>query len=238
MQVFPVIDVKNGRVVHARGGQRGSYQAINSPLAEGSDPVAIAEGLMALHRFEVLYVADLDGISDASPDLAMIQNLTRALPEIELWVDNGANTPAGVSDLLKHKRVKAVIGSETLQHADDLANLCAQHRSCIVLSLDFNGATFIGPPHLLHDTQVWPGTVIAMTLAAVGGKSGPDIARILDLKKRSPETSVVAAGGVRNKADLVALAKAGADAALVATALHAGTLKAGDLIEITGLRQS
>ena len=49
---------------------------------------------------------------------------------------------------------------------------------------------------------------------------------------------VYAAGGVRNRADLEALRAAGAAGALVATALHAGTIKAGDLVEIAGLLMS
>ena len=46
---------------------------------------------------------------------------------------------------------------------------------------------------------------------------------------------IYAAGGVRDRADMIALHAAGAAGVLVATALHAGTIKAGDLEEIAGL---
>ena len=46
---------------------------------------------------------------------------------------------------------------------------------------------------------------------------------------------VYAAGGVRNRADIEALHAAGAAGVLIATALHTGTIKAGDLQEIAGL---
>ncbi len=46
---------------------------------------------------------------------------------------------------------------------------------------------------------------------------------------------IYAAGGVRNRADIEALHAAGAAGVLIATALHAGTIKADDLKEIAGL---
>ena len=52
---------------------------------------------------------------------------------------------------------------------------------------------------------------------------------------RAGKRRIYAAGGVRDRADIVALRAAGAAGVLVATALHAGTLKAGDLNEIAGL---
>ena len=38
MDVIPVIDIKNGQVVHAQGGRRDSYRPIQTPLSATSDP--------------------------------------------------------------------------------------------------------------------------------------------------------------------------------------------------------
>jgi phosphoribosylformimino-5-aminoimidazole carboxamide ribotide isomerase len=105
-----------------------------------------------------------------------------------------------------------------------------------VLSLDFRGDEFLGPRALLEDSFLWPDRVIVMTLARVGTGGGPDLARVRDIARRAGTARrVYAAGGVRGPADLRALRSEGAAGALVATALHEGKIKAGDLHEIAGL---
>ncbi|MEX2558660.1 MAG: HisA/HisF-related TIM barrel protein, partial [Pirellulales bacterium] len=50
-----------------------------------------------------------------------------------------------------------------------------------------------------------------------------------ELRQRHQQLELVSGGGVRGLQDLRALAEAGCDAALVASALHDGRLTAGDL---------
>jgi phosphoribosylformimino-5-aminoimidazole carboxamide ribotide isomerase len=77
-----------------------------------------------------------------------------------------------------------------------------------------------------------------MTLSRVGAADGPDLKRVSEIVARAGPRAVYAAGGVRDRGDLKALRAAGAAGALIATALHAGTITAGDLVEITGRSQS
>ena len=44
MQVIPVIDVRGGVAVRAVAGERSAYQPLETPLADGCDPAAIAHG--------------------------------------------------------------------------------------------------------------------------------------------------------------------------------------------------
>jgi phosphoribosylformimino-5-aminoimidazole carboxamide ribotide isomerase len=104
-----------------------------------------------------------------------------------------------------------------------------------VLSLDFKDREFAGPVAVLDEPQHWPDNVIVMTLSHVGAGQGPATAEIAAIVSRAGKRRIYAAGGVRDRADIVALHAAGAAGVLVATALHAGTLKAGDLNEIAGL---
>jgi phosphoribosylformimino-5-aminoimidazole carboxamide ribotide isomerase len=66
----------------------------------------------------------------------------------------------------------------------------------------------------------------------VGSGAGPDFARLAEIKAKAGSRSVVAAGGVRNEADISALSSLGVDAALVATSLHDGTLTPGQLASL------
>jgi uncharacterized protein related to proFAR isomerase len=236
MQVVPVIDIRAGLVVRATGGDRAAYRPIATPLAAGSDPVAVVHGLLRLFPFPRLYVADLDGIGGLAPDRATVERLIETFPDLELWVDNGAATSEDARVLLAHERVVAVIGSETWREPRAFAELAAAGQERIALSLDFRGGSFLGPAALLAHPDEWPDRTIVMTLARVGSAAGPDLDRLRRIAALAgPARKVYAAGGVRGPDDLAALQAAGAAGALVATALHAGTIKAGDLHQITGL---
>lgn len=241
MQVIPVIDVKGGVVVHAHGGDRSTYAPLKSPLADGPDPLTVIQGFMRLHPFETLYVADLDGIMQGDPDHRTLHALRKAFPEPEIWLDNGmpvAGAEAGQFQNLA--RVRPVIGTESLRHSDEflaISNAIAGSTGLApILSLDFSKGVILGAD-LMRMPAAWPDTVIVMTLDAVGSNAGPDVTLIRHLRAATRRPiRLVAAGGVRSKRDLVTLAAAGASAALVATALHVGTLKAGDLVEVAGLQ--
>ena len=64
--------------------------------------------------------------------------------------------------------------------------------------------------------------VIVLDLARVGTGAGPDVAAIAEIHAAFPELELLAGGGVRDAADMRALAGAGAAGALVGTALHRG----------------
>ncbi|MDA8252011.1 MAG: HisA/HisF-related TIM barrel protein [Rhodospirillales bacterium] len=226
MDVIPVIDLKAGQVVHARGGQRDAYRPIATPLSPTSAPADVLAGLLRLHPFRRLYVADLDAIEGRGSHAALLAGLAAAHPGLEIWLDAGLRDAATVAAMLA-AGLTPVLGSES---QDDTALL---HRfrddPRVVLSLDFRGASFQGPAAILADAALWPRRVIAMTLASVGAAAGPDVARVAELRERVPDRAVYAAGGVRNAEDLRALATIGAAGALVASALHAGTLGGAEL---------
>ena len=235
MDIIPVIDVRLGRAVAAVRGRRADYQPLATPLAAGSDPVDIARGYAALFTFPALYVADLDGIEGRGRDNGLTAQLAAAVPRMRLWVDDGASAREAVQRIAEAAHVTPVVGSESLRGDEDVAALRALPRDRYVLSLDFKDDRFVGPAAVLDEPQHWPHAVIVMTLARVGSGEGPDLQRVAGIVARAGGRRIYAAGGVRDRADIEALHAAGAAGVLIATALHAGTIKAGDLEEITGL---
>ena len=65
-----------------------------------------------------------------------------------------------------------------------------------------------------------------MSLDHVGSRRGPDLEWLRVLRVQLPGKRLYAAGGVRNVEDLRQLAAHGIDGALVASAVHDGTLGA------------
>lgn len=236
MLVIPVLDIMGGLVVHARGGHRSSYRPIETPLAPGrSDPVSILRGYRALHPFPIVYIADLDGIGRREPDVDAVHALRAAFPGLEIWLDDGGGSAEIGGRHSAPIEVRRVVGSETLASIGDYLDLRDARHTQGILSLDFRGDSCLGPAELFERPELWPHTVIVMTLARVGAGQGPDTERVREIRKRAGGArQVFAAGGVRDAGDLAALASAGASGALVASALHAGTIKAGDLAEIAG----
>ncbi len=212
-----------GQVVHAREGRRNDYRPLVSALCPSSRPADVLDGLLRLYPFQYCYIADLDAILGRGDHYREIAALRSAHPQLEFWVDAGLHDAARIAawpDALG----RSVLGSECL----DAAATCRTAANGL-LSLDFRGNEFLGPPGLLADTGYWPEQLIVMTLERVGGGQGPDIERLAALRARAPEKRYYAAGGVRGPADLSALAQAGAAGVLLASALHDGRLSPTDL---------
>jgi phosphoribosylformimino-5-aminoimidazole carboxamide ribotide isomerase len=227
MHVIPVIDLKGGAVVRARRGRRQSYALVETRLASSSRPLDVVAGFLALHPFRTVYAADLDAIEGRGDHGGVVAALSAAFPQVTFWVDAGVADAAGARGwLARHGRETLALGSETLAGPMVLAELKDEPR--LILSLDFDGDRFVGPPLILATPALWPSRAIVMTLGRVGGGGGPDLERLAALR-RAGDAALYAAGGVRGPDDLADLARAGVQGVLVASALHDGLLTGADL---------
>jgi phosphoribosylformimino-5-aminoimidazole carboxamide ribotide isomerase len=231
MQIIPVIDLKGGAVVRARMGRRDDYRPIETRLSPTSVPVDVARGLLSLHPFTTLYVADIDAIERRGNNRAALERLKDAFPHLALWVDGGIARLDEAAAWLEAGIGHLVLGSESQSDAALVRRFTDDPR--VVLSLDFRATAFQGPHELLADTASWPGKVIAMTLARVGSGAGPDVDALARVRDAGAPRAIYAAGGVRDAADLAALARAGIAGALVASCLHDGRLTGAEIAGLT-----
>jgi HisA/HisF family protein len=234
MLVIPVIDIRNSCVVRAAGGRRDDYQPIETPLSQSSMPLDVARGLLGLHEtLRSLYIADLDGIEGRGRNLEMLLDLSAALPGVQLLIDDGSATVDALAAYRDQPLIWPVVGSESLTTATELARMTAAVPQGIVLSLDWRGDNFLGPADLLENPEIWPATVIVMTLARVGSGRGPDLDRLKHIKALAGDRQIYAAGGVRHADDVEALTSLAAGV-LVASALHDGAIDRDDLERLAG----
>jgi len=233
LQVIPVLDLARGEVVRGVRGERSAYRPVVSTLVAGSDPLVIAAALLPSGPIRgagsvALYVADLDAIQGAAPQIHTLRRLLALRNDLCLWLDAGPrSTGAGAALRValgaSAERVRLVYGSESLA-AGGAGQGLADDRQAI-LSLDTRLERPMDPAGLWSRPALWPRTIIVMTLDRVGTAAGPDLQTLPRLRALAPDRRWVGAGGIRNRADLDAAATTGASAWLVASALHDGTLQ-------------
>jgi phosphoribosylformimino-5-aminoimidazole carboxamide ribotide isomerase len=227
MELIPVIDLMGGKAVRAERGQRASYRPLSSQLSPSPEPEAVLAAFLKLHPFRTVYVADLDAIERRGSNAAVLRRLRASQPRVDFWVDCGLSQEAECRSWFSQNVDHLVLGSES---QSDLTTLNALTKRAeadrLLLSLDFRGPQFMGPPAMLEKATSWPDRIICMTLERVGSGSGVDMARLADLQRRAPQRSFYAAGGVKGEDDLARLRTAGAAGVLIASALHDGKLSA------------
>jgi phosphoribosylformimino-5-aminoimidazole carboxamide ribotide isomerase len=219
--------------VHAVRGQRERYRPLRSGLVAGSDPLRVARAFREELGLDELYVADLDAITGGSLHRDVLVALAR---DTRVMIDAGVTDAAAVQPLRELGAARVVIGTETLADPAALARLAGLQP---VLSLDLRDGQVLSPDPELAGlgpaealARLAPSgvrEVIVLDLARVGSGAGPQVDLVGELRTRFPDLELLAGGGVRDLADLHALAEAGAAGALVATALHGGTIGAEEL---------
>ncbi len=230
MNIIPVLDLMNGKVVHAKHGDRQNYLPIQSVLCSSSQPLAIVDAFLELYPFKQLYIADINAIQKNGNHRNIISSITLAFPNLEIYLDAGFSSTEDIN-LFNEINATPVLGSESLTSIEAYQAITNNHAKSMLVSLDFKNDVYQGPPALLQDSKYWQNELILMSLSKVGSQSGPDLEKLKHLKKMSPQTKIYAAGGVRDLGDLDTLKSENIDGALIASAIHNGNLSQSDLIK-------
>jgi phosphoribosylformimino-5-aminoimidazole carboxamide ribotide isomerase len=229
MKIIPVIDLKDGKVVHAKRGLRDQYQPIHTPLCQSPDMNRVIRAFMDLYDFDVFYIADLNALSDQGDHDLLIGKIIAQFPDKEFWIDQGNRSSVSLHTLPENHI--PVLGSESFgaEAVRAIKNRCER----FILSLDYSFSGALGAKTLFTDSDCWPDSVIIMTLARVGSGQGPDICRLKEFIQTYPNKDFIAAGGIRNKQDLVDLKILGIHQALVASALHSGAICRKEIAQLS-----
>lgn len=228
MQIIPVIDLKQGLVVHAKQGNRDDYQPISSTLCQSSDMFDVLDALLTLYRFSIFYIADLDAITHQSDNGNLIYKVLSYFPDILFWVDSGY--PLYGNKFRQLTNYLPVLGSESFldNNTDEIKNF----NNRFILSLDYSKTGELGAKSLFCNEKLWPEQIIIMNLPRVGSNLGPELEQLTAYCKQYPEKKIIAAGGIRNCTDLKALQRIGVNHALIASALHNGNLSMDEITRI------
>jgi len=232
MKVIPVVDILNGKVVHAIKGKRKDYKPIQSSLTSSAEPLEVAE-VFKNNGFRELYVADLDAIIDCSMNFQILKKIVDKTG-LELMVDAGITSLDRAQKLLESGVSKLIIGTETLTKKSFVSEAIRLFgKDCVVVSIDLKDGKVLVKPDFDGCTEalclvkelmeMGVSKVIVLDLTRVGSAEGTNT----DLLKQIHETlklEIYGGGGARDIQDLIELKKVGVSGVLVATALHNGKI--------------
>ncbi len=233
MRLIPAIDLRDGRCVRLFKGD------FEQETRYAVDPVALAGQYRDLGA-EWLHVVDLDGAKSGSPvNLPLIERM-RAAAGVDVQYGGGIRTSASLEQALRVV-TRAVIGSLAVTDPDTVTEWLTRHGpERLVLALDVRlddagkpmiathgwtrASTLTLAAAIERYTAVGLRHVLCTDIERDGALTGPNVDLYRDCAARWPAVQFQASGGVRNAADLSALAAAGAAAAVSGKALLEGRL--------------
>jgi phosphoribosylformimino-5-aminoimidazole carboxamide ribotide isomerase len=242
-RVIPVLDLKGGQAVRAIGGDRQHYAPLRTQLHADSQPLGVAQGYRDRLGLRELYLADLDAIAGNPPSGALYRAIGGL--GLALWVDAGIRDRAGVDSLLAAGVPTIVAGLETVRGPAALEEIRSALRpEQLVFSLDLRGGVPVVP-----DDAEWPVAdpfelaclalglgirrLLLLDLARVGTGRGTGTAGLLArLRSHGPAVEITVGGGIAGRAEVQALAQAGASAVLLGSAFHDGRMGPEDLQDL------
>lgn len=230
-----VMDLLDGMVVHAKRGTRDQYKPINlfSSIVSSSDPVHIVEEL----KPEEVYIADLNRLMNTGDNREIVKELKTRNRVLRIMLDYGVN---GMKDLKEAFEAEIadnlVLGTETtsMDLIDAASKSDMLNDKCVSVSVDLinkdvltrDNRLSIAPLLLIKALNEYPiRDVIVLELDRVGTKSGIDF-DFLSLAVAVSEHNILSGGGVRGYEDIAKMERIGVKGALVATALHDGSIPA------------
>jgi phosphoribosylformimino-5-aminoimidazole carboxamide ribotide isomerase len=247
VNIIPVIDIRRGVAVHARRGDRTRYRPIRSVLLQGADPLALFRAYRLSLGSTIVYVADLDRIAGEGDNLDVVAGMAASDPAVELLVDAGTRSVDGARALLGSGASKVILASESLASLDEASgSLAAVGAGKAAFSIDLrdrrvvwrDGSTESTDPYEVAARVQQLGFLdaVALEMERIGTGSGADAAFVGRMARAAPGVRLIVGGGIRTVEELLQLAGAGASGALLATALHDGTIMKADLARLEAPR--
>lgn len=234
MELIPAIDLRDGRCVRLLQGD------FEQETRYSVDPVELAQHYRELGA-RTLHVVDLDGAKQGVPvNLAVIRRM-RAAAGVDVQLGGGIRARASLEDALE-VAARAVIGSLAVSDPELVVSWLTEFGpERLTLALDVRLAADRTPMIATHGwtraSTLSLGAAIERFAAAGlkhvlctdierdGALSGPNVELYRDCVRRWPGIEFQASGGVRDTADLTALAAAGVTATVSGKALLEGRIR-------------
>jgi len=225
-QVLPAVDLLGEEAVRLEQGDFGR-------VIIRAQPQDLVRGFGAAGA-RLIHIVDLDGARRGRIRPDLIRRLADRAGPAKVQVSGGIRSSADAERLLGAGAVRVVVGTAALAEPEALEQFVAQLGDRLVVAIDVRGGR-VAARGWLDDTGFRPGDVafrcaeagvsriLCTAIERDGMLGGPDLDLLAEVWEFS-RLPVLAAGGIRSKADLAAVAAIGCEGAVVGRALLDGSL--------------
>ncbi|MCM3734716.1 1-(5-phosphoribosyl)-5-[(5-phosphoribosylamino)methylideneamino]imidazole-4-carboxamide isomerase [Bacillus cytotoxicus] len=238
MEIFPAIDLKNGRCIRLYQGQFQRETVMNeNPVAQA----LLFEQLGA----RVLHIVDLDGaVAGRSENLSVIEDICKAV-RIPVQIGGGIRSVVAIETLLSVGVTKVILGTAALYDRSFLEEAVWLYGDKIIVGidakdgyvatrgwLDVSETSYIELAKEMEKVGVQ--TLIFTDISRDGTLTGPNFEQ---LQKLQDEVSIqiVASGGVSSLVDVEKLQDMNLYGVIIGKALYDKKVMLEEALQVTGI---
>ncbi len=240
MEIFPAIDIKDGKVVRLI---QGDY---DQQIDYSTEPQDVAKSFLEAGA-SWLHIVDLDGAKTGTVyNLAVLEKILKA-GQVKIQIGGGIRSQRIIQKLLDAGAERVIIGTrgiedwewfEALVHDSDFKNrivLGLDARNGKLASHGWTQQTKILAVDIAAKVSQWPLAAIVYTdIAKDGMLAGPNFEQT-ELVAKSTDIPVIASGGVTSLEDVRKLTALPLGGIIIGRALYEGKLNLADAIKLAAI---
>jgi phosphoribosylformimino-5-aminoimidazole carboxamide ribotide isomerase len=238
MQLYPAIDLKDGRCVRLLRGEMAKATVFN-------DNPAVQAASFAEAGCSRLHIVDLNGAVSGRPVNSAAVNAILAGTELSVQLGGGIRDEAAVEDWLERGLARVILGTLALREADLVRRLCRRFPERIAVGIDARDG-FVAVEGWTEQSEVAAidlalkfedagvAAIIYTDIDRDGAMQGHNVDQTAQLAERL-STPVIASGGVTDLSDLMALkavAGHGIEGVIVGRALYDGAIDIAEALKL------
>ncbi|MGQ7394352.1 1-(5-phosphoribosyl)-5-[(5-phosphoribosylamino)methylideneamino]imidazole-4-carboxamide isomerase [Streptococcus sp. ZY1909104] len=239
MQIYPAIDIRNGKAVRLFKGDFNQETVVNPDVLDQAKTFAAA-------GIDFIHVVDLDGaLVGRATNRDLIASL-KSKTGLRIQVGGGIRTLDQIEDYLAAGIDRVIIGSMAVKNPDFVKQALERFGSqAIVVGIDAKNG-FVATEGWLETSQV-DYLSLAKEMEKIGVRlfvytdvdrdgtlTGPNFDHYRKLKATLTEADVIASGGIHSMSDLVELAQIGVSGTIVGKAYYSGKVSLDELQQFGG----
>jgi phosphoribosylformimino-5-aminoimidazole carboxamide ribotide isomerase len=226
-ELIPAVDVLGEDAVRLK---RGEFDRV---VARDADPVALV-GRFVEAGARLVHVVDLDGARWGCVRPELVRRLAAAAAPARIQASGGVRSPADAERLLEAGADRVVVGTAAFAAPGALERYRAALDGRLVVAVDVRAGRVVtggwsretelsAEEAAERCAAVGISRLLCTAVDRDGTLEGPDLDLLARVRERS-RLHVLAAGGIRSRADLAQVERLGCEGAIVGRALLEGCL--------------
>jgi phosphoribosylformimino-5-aminoimidazole carboxamide ribotide isomerase len=236
MQIYPAIDLRDGKCVRLKQGDYAQETIF------GADPAAMAERWIA-DGATYLHLVDLDGAKAGRPvNGRSVRAIVKASAGVPCQLGGGLRTEDDIKEVLGWGVTRVIIGTKALQSPTWLVQMAHQFPGRIALGIDAKGGK-VATQGWLDVSEVTAldlarscarpplSAIIYTDISRDGMMQGANVSGMAEMAA-AVSIPVIASGGVTNLDDVRLLRSHGLAGCIIGRALYEGQIKLSEALAI------